>query len=97
MRSQFLVELARRELADLSELNSLFAAWVESVYHRRVHSETGQKPIERFMATGAPTLPSPQLLREAFLWAQTRMVTKTATVSLFGNQYEVDAALVGRC
>jgi len=96
VRSQFLVELTRRELADLSELNSLFAAWVESVYHRRVHSETGQKPIERFMATGAPTLPSPQLLREAFLWAQTRMVTKTATVSLFGNQYEVDAALVGR-
>jgi len=68
VRSQFLVELARRELAGLSELNRLFAAWVESVYHRRVHSETGQKPIERFMATGAPTLPSPQLLREAFLW-----------------------------
>jgi len=98
VRSQFLVELARREVADLAELNGLFAAWVESVYHQRVHSQTGQRPIERFMATGAPRLPSPELLREAFLWQQTRMVTKTATVSLHGNQYEVDAALVGhRC
>ena len=34
--------------------------------------------------------------REAFLWSQERTVTKTATVSLHGNQYEVDAALVGR-
>jgi len=96
VRSQFLVELGRREVADLAELNSLFGAWVESVYHTRVHSQTGQKPIERFIAAGAPRLPSPELLREAFLWQETRMVTKTATVSLFGNQYEVDAALVGR-
>jgi putative transposase len=96
VRGQFLVELAKREVADLAELNELFAAWVETVYHRRAHSETGQKPIERFMAAGAPQLPSPELLREAFLWQETRMVTKTATVSLHGNGYEVDAVLVGR-
>jgi hypothetical protein len=30
------------------------------------------------------------------LWSETRLVAKTATVSLFGNTYEVDAALVGR-
>jgi len=30
------------------------------------------------------------------LWSETRTVTKTATVSLFANSYEVDAALVGR-
>jgi putative transposase len=30
------------------------------------------------------------------MWAETRMVTKTATVSLFGNSYEVDPALAGR-
>ena len=43
-----------------------------------------------------PTLPTPALLREAFLWSVERTVTKTATVSLHGNSYEVDAALVGR-
>ncbi len=30
------------------------------------------------------------------MWSEHRAVTKTATVSLHGNTYEVDAALVGR-
>jgi putative transposase len=95
-RDRFLVELEERDDLDLGELNRLFGAWLEVVYHRRVHSETQQTPLERFGAAGAPPLPTPALLREAFLWSQERTVTKTATVSLHGNQYEVDAALVGR-
>jgi putative transposase len=94
VRDQFLVEID--DGAGLTELNRLFSAWLEVVYHRRVHSETGQTPLERFDAAGAPPLPTPALLREAFLWSQTRTVTKTATVSLHGNQYEVDPALAGR-
>ncbi|MGH3966413.1 MAG: hypothetical protein ACRDRY_24735, partial [Pseudonocardiaceae bacterium] len=40
--------------------------------------------------------PSPADLRgEAFRWTQWRTVTKTATVSLHGNLYEVDPALPG--
>jgi putative transposase len=42
VREQFLVELeARGGAAELAELNRLFQAWVEGVYHRRAHSETG--------------------------------------------------------
>jgi putative transposase len=96
VRSQFVVEVEARGVASLAELNSLFSAWVEVVYHRRVHSETGQSPLERFEAGGTPALPSRDQLHEAFLWAETRTVTKTATVSLHGNCFEVDAALVGR-
>jgi len=40
-------------------------------------------------------LPAAQL-REAFLWSEHRTVTKTATVSLHGNAYQVDQALAGR-
>ena len=43
----------------------------------------------------AVPLPSPAALTEAFLWEAHRTVTKTAMVSLQGNTYEVDAALVG--
>ena len=97
VRDQFLVEIGSgRELDDLVQLNTLFTAWVETVYHRRVHTETGQPPIERWSAGGPPTLPSPAQLREAFLWSEWRTVTKTATVNLHGNHYEVDTALVGR-
>jgi transposase len=42
-RNQFLVELeARGGARYLAQLNELFGAWLEGVYHRTVHSETGQ-------------------------------------------------------
>jgi putative transposase len=100
VREQFLIELtapgAAGQVGDLATLNELFTAWVETVYHQRVHSETQQAPLERFLAAGPPVQPDLELLREAFLWSHHRKVTKTATISLFGNRYEVDAALVGR-
>ena len=96
VRSQFVVEAEARGIESLAELNTLFSAWVEVIYHRRVHSETHETPLERFMAPGPPALPSREQLHEAFLWSETRTVTKTATVSLHGNSFEVDAALVGR-
>ncbi len=100
VRDQFLIELAvpgaTSTITSLAGLNELFAAWVETVYHQRVHTETGQTPIARFLAAGAPPVPTPAQLREAFLWSEHRLVTKTATVSLHGNTYQVDAALIGR-
>src|SRR6266511_424360 len=105
VRGQFLAEIAPAGGAgttvdSVDDLNTTFAAWAETVYHRQVHSETGQPPLARFEAgwpdgTG-PRLPSTEQLRQAFLWVQTRQVTKTATVSLLGNAYAVDPALVGR-
>ncbi len=71
-------------------------AWVETVYHRRVHEGTGQTPLDRWLS-GAPFVsPSPEQLAEAFLWSVNRQVRKTAEVKLFGNTYEVDPFLVGR-
>lgn len=100
VREQFLIELAvpgaLAKIATLAQLNELFTAWVETVYHQRVHSETGQSPLARFTSSDPPVIPSAAALHEAFLWSETRLVAKTATVSLFGNTYEVDAALVGR-
>jgi len=95
VRDQFLVELERRGCRDLAELNRLFVAWVETKYHHSVHSETGEAPIERFLAGGAPTLPPPDALHEAFLWSERRRVSKVATVGLHGAIFEVDPALVG--
>ncbi|MFC1407507.1 MULTISPECIES: DDE-type integrase/transposase/recombinase [Streptacidiphilus] len=100
VRDQFLVELDDERVGrieHLTELNRLFTAWVETVYHRTVHSETGQPPIERWLGSipRPLPLPSPADLREAFLWSEFRTVTKTATVSLHGNSYEVDPMLTG--
>ncbi|ETZ96417.1 mu transposase family protein [Mycobacterium kansasii 732] len=83
------------------ELNRLFMAWVETEYHRRTHTETGQAPLARWQAGWdrvgrVPAMPSADELTEAFLWSEYRVVTKTATVSLHTNTYQVDPALVGR-
>ena len=95
VREQFLVEIGD-DTGDLGELNRLFTAWVETVYHRRAHSETGQPPLQRWLA-GAPfPVPSPAQLAEAFLWSEHRQVRKDATVKLFGGIYETDPALAGR-
>jgi putative transposase len=104
VREQFLIEITgtsedqpgRHLVADLIELNRLFTAWVEQVYHRRVHTETGQPPLTRWPAASPFPLPTPAALAEAFLWEERRSVTKTATVSLHSNTYQVDPTLVGR-
>jgi putative transposase len=104
VREQFLVEITgnpggdpnRHPVADLGELNALFTAWVETVYHRQIHSETGQAPLARWHAGGPFPIPSTDALAEAFLWEELRTVTKTALVSLQGNTYQVDPLLVGR-
>ena len=96
VRDQFLVEAAHSEIPTLEVLESRFMAWVEQVYHRRVHSETNETPMDRFSVLGPPHIPPMALVREAFLFSETRTVTKTATVSLFGNDYEVDQALIAR-
>ena len=103
IREQFLVEItgaggdpARHHVADLGELNEAFRHWVEQVYHRRVHSETGQTPLQRWSEGGPIVLPEPAVLRTAFEWTATRLVRSTATVDLEGNTYSVDPFLVGR-
>jgi putative transposase len=106
VREQFLVEITgddavsgRRHVTSIGELNRLFTAWAETVYHRRVHSETGQAPLQRWAdgwKAAAPPLPEPGQLHEAFLWSERRTVRKTATVSLHGNTYQVDPSLAGR-
>ena len=112
MRDQFLVEVTDTTSEDLTaaginhagallELNRLFIAWVETEYHRRVHSETGQSPLARWESGWdrlgrTPAMPTADDLTEAFLWSEYRTVTKTATVSMHANTYQVDPSLVGR-
>jgi putative transposase len=99
VRGQFLAELTEdraAEISDLAELNRLFTAWTETVYHVREHSETGQPPLARWEAGGPFPVPERAALADAFRWSAWRTVAKTATVSMHGNRYQVDPALTGQ-
>jgi putative transposase len=68
------------------------------VYHRKLHSETGQSPLERFrqQSQSAVRTVDPATLRLAFLHRDQRKVTKTATISFQGNHYRVPDYLRGQ-
>jgi len=95
IRERFLLEATTIGIASMDELNDRFAAWVERYCNVRVHSETGESPLARY-SKRAGRQANPELLRTAFLWSASRRVSRTATVSFEGNEYEVDAALAGR-
>jgi transposase InsO family protein len=98
VQSDFLSELANASVTTLRQLNESLLAWLEVVYHRKLHTETGQAPLERFRQDPAPaTHPAdPEQLRQAFLHRAQRKVTKTATVSFKSNRYTVPAYLRGK-
>jgi transposase InsO family protein len=80
-----------RELS-LAKLNEATQAWVELEYNRKIHSETGQRPLERFLAgpdVGRPS-PSSAVLRLAFMAEEHRTQRKSdGTVSLEGRRFEI--------
>lgn len=97
VRLQLLPEVETSAVGTLAELNESFWAWLELVYHRTVHSETGQSPLERYQAGIAGVRQADgETLRKAFLWREKRRVRKDGRVELQGNTYRVDPRFVGR-
>ena len=76
----------------LAQLNLATQAWAEMEYHRTIHSETSQTPLDRFLKSpsSARPAPSPEELRLSFTTATTRSLRKSdGTLSLEGRRFEV--------
>ena len=97
VRQTFLPEVEAAHITTIEELNASFWAWLEIIYHRRTHSETGQTPLERYQQ-GLEQVKSadPVVLQKAFLWRERRRVSRTGTISLQGNTYAIDPQFIGR-
>jgi putative transposase len=96
LKGQFESEVKERdELLTLDELNSYLQAWLDERYHRDVHSETGQAPLERFQQNlVVRPAPDPEQVDE-LLRLQKRLTVhrKWSTVEVLGIRYSVDPAL----
>ena len=93
IRSQLMPLL--REATSLQALNDGLSAWIDSDYHQRRHSSTGQTPLARYLAHLHALRPAPQDLREYFRIPVRRKVDKTRTVSLNGRLFEAPVGTVG--
>ncbi len=79
----------------LELLNRATQAWVEQEYHHRVHSETGQSPLDRWLAgpSVGRACPSSDELRRAFRMEVTRKQRRSdGTLTVAGVRYEIPSA-----
>jgi transposase InsO family protein len=78
----------------LDVLNEATQAWIELEYHRKVHAETGETPLARFLAGPdvlRPSLPT-DALRAAFTTEQTRTQRRSdGTLMVASIRFEVPA------
>lgn len=76
----------------LAQLNEATQAWLEREYHRSVHSETQQTPLDRFLSGNSVSRDAPNVetLRQAFCIETTRRQRRSdGTVTLGGVRLEV--------
>jgi len=95
VEGRFLSMLDRVTDLTLEKFNALLQAWIEGDYHRRVHSETRQTPIERFLE--GPDVcrpaPAPSVLKESFRRHVFRRIRRTdSTLTIDGVRYDVPSA-----
>ena len=80
------------EQLSLRLLNEATQAWIEQEYNRSLHSETGQTPMDRFLADRRVGRECPETarLRDAFRIQETRAQRRTdGTVSVGNVRYEL--------
>jgi transposase len=90
IRSAFIAEVKVSKIKTLDELNEAFVAWADYEYNRKIHTETGQTPLDRWR-TGVERVAyvEEEKMRQAFLWRETRTSDKTGVFSLLGTRYQV--------
>jgi putative transposase len=94
VRNAFIAELKSSCINCLDALNEAFLAWSDLEYNRKLHSELGQTPLDRWRS-GIERVQyvEEETLRQAFLWKENRTPDKTGVLSLLGIRYQVGASL----
>ncbi len=78
----------------LSMLNSATLAWVEQEYHRTIHSETDDTPLNRYMTSPdvGRVCPDTNTLKQAFCAQVHRKLRKSdGSLSIEGRRFEVSS------
>lgn len=89
---------AHSEFTSLQDLNQRFLEWLESYYHRRVHSGIGETPLERYLRGRAQSScgVTRSELDLIFYKTMNRKVRNDATVSIARVLWEVPHQYMGQ-
>ncbi|MCK5486309.1 MAG: DDE-type integrase/transposase/recombinase [Desulfobacterales bacterium] len=79
----------------LDGINRMFSEWIPLNYHNRVHTSTGETPIQRFGRHIELTRTAPVDLEDHFRKEVRRRVTKDRTVSIDNRSYEAPTKFIG--
>ena len=79
----------------LDDINRMFSEWIPLNYHNRVHTSTGETPIQRFGRHIELTRTAPVDLEDHFRKEVRRRVTKDRTVSINNLIYEAPTKFIG--
>jgi putative transposase len=80
----------------LEELNERLHRWINDCYHLRIHSSTGEKPLDRYLRHVHLLRPAPADIDDYFRLRATRRVYKDRTVYLEGRVYEAPYNLIDK-
>jgi len=98
VRQSFLRLLDEEEIKSLEHLNMLFSTWIETEYHREIHSSLGVTPLDAWLSKCNmikridPTLD----FDFVFLHMKSRKVYKDSIVSVEATAFEVPPVLIGK-
>ena len=89
------LRLAGNAAHSLEELNTKLSIWIQTVYHQRPHSATGQSPQYRYQqaAPGLRQWDEREDIEPLFYLRLERTVRKNGTIRLDGELYEVPLSL----
>jgi transposase InsO family protein len=98
VEGRLLAMLEGEESLTLEQLNLATQAWITQEYHRTVHSELRETPMQRFLAgpSVARDCPGSDALRDAFrIEVKRKQRRSDGTVSLDGQRFEIPSRYRG--
>lgn len=97
IRQMFLPTIDVAKIKSIDELNAKLHAWIEGVYHTKIHSSISSSPLEKWLKNSSKIrmVKSDMDIDTLFLTKINRTVTQDGCISLLGKRFEVDQSLVG--
>jgi len=96
VKQDLIPEIEHAGIKAIDELNKCTESWRNVEYNNKVHSETREKPVERWSKIKNLRTLTKEELDIIFLWRCTRTFRKTPIISISTNKYEVPAEFIDK-